>query len=176
VVFPGCEREPAREAPGKPTMEIRLSSTAFAGGQAMPVQYTGDGRNISPPLAWSGLPEGTEQLALIVDDPDAPRPKPWVHWVVYRIPATATGLDEAVAPGPGIPGLGGAMQGKNTSGSVGYRGPAPPKGHGIHHYHFKLYALDAELDLPAGADKETLLAAMEGHILGRGDLVGTYQR
>lgn len=172
----GCERESARETPGEPTMRIQVTSPAIGQGQPIPTEYTGDGRNISPPLAWSSLPEGTKELALIVDDPDAPRPQPWVHWVVYKIPAIATGLEQAIAPGLEVPGLAGALQGKNSSGSLGYRGPAPPKGHGVHHYHFKLYALDAELDLDAGADKLVLLAAMQGHVLSEGELVGTYRR
>jgi len=172
-----CRQEPSRKTPGKePTMKIKVTSPAFADAQPIPARYTGDGKDISPPLAWAGLPEGTKELALIVDDPDAPRPQPWVHWIVYRIPAGTTGLAEAIPAAKEVPGLAGALQGRNSWGTVGYRGPAPPSGHGVHHYHFKLYALDTQLDLDAGADKAALLAAMQGHVLGEGKLVGTYKR
>jgi Raf kinase inhibitor-like YbhB/YbcL family protein len=115
-------------------------------------------------------------LALIVDDPDAPVREPWVHWVIYKIPVTVEGMGEGVPPTtrPTFPA--GAIQGKNSWDSVGYRGPAPPKGHGVHHYHFKLYALDQLLDLPEGLDKAGLLRAMQGHIMAQGELMGTYQR
>jgi Raf kinase inhibitor-like YbhB/YbcL family protein len=115
---------------------------------------------------------------LIVDDPDAPIAEPWVHWVIYKIPGSATGLKEGIPRQEKLDDPKGALQGKNTwpSGNLGYRGPAPPRGHGVHHYHFKLYALDAELDLKPGLDKKALLAAMAGHILAQGELIGTFQR
>jgi hypothetical protein len=157
-------------------MSISLTSTAFADGQPMPRQYTIDGKDISPPLSWSGLPEGAKSVALIMDDPDSPGAKPWVHWVIYDIPADAKGLDEGIPPQERPAAPAGALQGRNSwpSNNVGYRGPSPPSG--LHHYHFKLYALDARGDLKSGLTKDELLKAMEGHILAMGRLVGTYKR
>jgi Raf kinase inhibitor-like YbhB/YbcL family protein len=155
---------------------IAIRSSAFLDRHPIPRRYTGDGEDLSPPLAWSGLPTGTRELALIVDDPDAPRAEPWVHWVIYKIGAGLQELAEGIpqVDSPNIPA--GSAQGKNTWGTAGYRGPAPPKGHGAHHYHFKLYALDAPLPLKPGLGKHDLMMAMSGHILGHGELVGTYQR
>ncbi len=164
---------------GKMTAEIKLTSSAFAEGQRIPRKYTGDGQDVSPPLSWSGVPEGAKELALICDDPDAPTAEPWVHWVLYKIPPTVTSLPEGLPKVAKLSEPAGALQGKNSwpSGqTIGYRGPAPPPGHGTHHYHFKIYALDTELDLPAGVDKKTLEKAMEGHVIGQGELVGTYSR
>jgi Raf kinase inhibitor-like YbhB/YbcL family protein len=130
-------------------------------------------------LAWSKLPEGTRELALICDDPDAPTPEPWVHWVIYKIPATETGLPEGVAKSEKLSTPAGAVQGKNSwpSGrTTGYRGPMPPPGHGTHHYHFTLYALKAPLELGPGADKKTLMAKMSSLILAQGRLTGAYSR
>ena len=154
-------------------MSLRIHSDAFTERQPIPRRYTGDGEDLSPPLSWSALPAGTKELALIVDDPDAPRPEPWVHWVLYRIHPEPGTIVEGI---PQAPEASGMRQGKNSWGSVGYRGPAPPKGHGVHHYHFKLYALDEALDLVPGLDKHDLMMAMSGHILGQSELVGTYQR
>jgi Raf kinase inhibitor-like YbhB/YbcL family protein len=157
-------------------MPIILTSQAFGTGKTIPRRHTGDGEDLSPPLSWSGLPPETAELALIVDDPDAPGREPWVHWVICKIAATEPGLAEGVhpKPAPGFPT--GAVQGKNSWGTIGYRGPAPPRGHGVHRYVFKLHALDAPLVLAAGLDKPALLKAMAGHILAEGELIGTYQR
>lgn len=157
-------------------MSIILKSDAFSDGQPIPRQYTGDGANVSPPLSWSNLPANTRELALIVDDPDAPRPQPWVHWVVYKIPVQATGLSEHIPTEARLKHPAGALQGKNTSDKLGYSGPEPPPGHGIHHYYFRLYALDAPLEVQSGLDKTALLKAMAGHVIGEGELMGTYQR
>jgi Raf kinase inhibitor-like YbhB/YbcL family protein len=157
-------------------MSMTLRSDAFANGQAIPRQYGEDGGDLSPSLAWSGLPEKTRELALIVDDPDAPRAEPWVHWVLYKIPADVQTLLEGLPRTPTLNMPPGAVQGKNSWGTDGYRGPAPPRGHGTHHYHFRLYALDAPLNAAQGLDKKGLLRAMEGHILGQAELVGTYER
>jgi Raf kinase inhibitor-like YbhB/YbcL family protein len=151
-------------------------SSAFIEGHPIPVRHTEDGEDLSPPLSWSGLPKGTQELALIVDDPDAPTAEPWVHWVIYNIPADAPGLDEGVPRTPTLQNPAGSLQGRNTWGTIGYRGPAPPKGHGTHHYHFKLYALDAPLGIGPGLDKKAVLEAVSGHVLGQKELVGTYQR
>jgi Raf kinase inhibitor-like YbhB/YbcL family protein len=149
-------------------MAIIVESGVFETGGGIPKKYTGEGADVSPPLRWSGMPDGTKELALVCDDPDAPTAQPWVHWVVYGIPAETTGLAEGSA--------GGAREGKNDFGKTGYGGPMPPPGHGVHHYHFKFYALGEQLTLGAGATKEELLRAMKGHVLGEGELVGTYER
>jgi len=167
------------EAEGDEAMTIEISSTAFAEGEPIPKKYTGEGEDVSPPLAWDKLPEGTRQLALICDDPDAPTPEPWVHWVIYKIPADAGGLAEGVAQDAEPADPAGACQGKNswTDGqTIGYRGPMPPPGHGTHRYFFKLYALDEPLAIGPGVDKQTLLEKMSGHVIGRGQLMGTYER
>ncbi|MGZ3397482.1 MAG: YbhB/YbcL family Raf kinase inhibitor-like protein [Isosphaeraceae bacterium] len=155
---------------------VLLKSPAFDSGAVIPKRHTGDGEDLSPPLAWSGLPPDTRELALIVDDPDAPSPQPWVHWIISKIPATDPGIAEGVHPKPAPSFPTGAIQGKNSWGTIGYRGPAPPKGHGVHHYYFKLYALDAPLSVAVGIDKPGLLKAMQGHILAEAELVGIYQR
>ncbi|MFP4057270.1 MAG: YbhB/YbcL family Raf kinase inhibitor-like protein [Candidatus Brocadiia bacterium] len=147
---------------------ITLTSAAFDDGEPIPTRYTGEGQDLSPPLAWSGVPDSAQELALICDDPDAPTPKPWVHWVLYKVPADRSSLPEGDA--------GGAMEGTNDFSKTGYGGPMPPPGHGTHHYEFKLYALDQPLDLQPGATKDQLLEAMEGHIVDEGKLVGTYER
>lgn len=157
-------------------MAIVITTTAFEEGKPIPKKYTGDGQDTSPPLRWSGLPAGTKELALIVDDPDAPRAEPWVHWVLYKLPATATSLPEGVPPALRVGDPPGALQGKNSWGKVGYGGPSPPPRHGRHRYYFRLYALDAPLTLDPGADKAALLAAMSGHVVAEGQLMGTYER
>lgn len=149
-------------------MTISVKSRAFEAGGGIPKKYTGEGADVSPPLQWGEMPAGTEEIALICDDPDAPTPRPWVHWVVYKIPGDSNSLAEGSS--------GAAREGKNDFGRKGYGGPMPPPGHGVHHYHFKVYALDATLDLRAGASKDQLLDAMKGHILAEGELVGTYER
>ena len=161
-------------------MTIKLHSSAFADQGSIPQEYTEDGRDVSPPLAWENVPPGTKELALICDDPDAPSKEPWVHWVVYKIPGDLRALNENISPQPRLAdSLAGAMQGKNSwpSGrTVGYRGPAPPRGHGTHHYQFRIYALDASLSLEPGLDKTALLQAIHGHVLAQGLLIGTYGR
>jgi len=154
-----------------------LTSPAFKQNHQIPRRYTGDGDDISPQLAWTEVPPAAKELALIVDDPDAPTPEPWVHWVLYKIPPTAVGLPEHVLPALRVNSPGGSLQGQNSwPKGIGYRGPAPPKGHGLHHYYFKLFALDVPLTLEPGIDKSTLLAAIKGHILDAAELIGTYQR
>lgn len=168
----------AAQAEEAPPMAIELTSTAFAEGKPIPKKYTADGQDVSPPLAWSGVPEGTRELALVCDDPDAPTPQPWVHWLIYKIPPHTKGLPEDVAIDERLQNPAGALQGKlswRSGQTVGYRGPAPPPGK-VHRYHFRLYALDKPLELEPGAEKSALLDAMAGHVLAEGLLVGTYQR
>ena len=160
-------------------MSLQVTSSAFAQGKPIPKKYTGEGEDVSPPLAWSGAPAGTKELALICDDPDAPQTESWVHWVIYKIPADATALPEGIEQKPQPKEPAGAMQGQNSwpkGQNTGYRGPMPPPGHGIHHYYFKLYALDAELSVQPGLDKKAVLDAMRNHILADGVLMGTYER
>lgn len=156
-------------------MTLTLSSPAFVDGGSIPKQYTCEGRDLSPPLAWSGAPPGTESLVLIVDDPDAPDPKApqrvWVHWVVYNLPPGSTGLPEDVGkkePPKGV------SVGLNDWNRADYGGPCPPIGR--HRYFFKLYALDTRLEGLAKPHKRDLEAAMKGHVLEQATLLGTYEK
>jgi Raf kinase inhibitor-like YbhB/YbcL family protein len=153
-------------------MALELTSTAFQEGATIPEQYTGDGRNVSPPLKWTDPPAGTRSLALVCEDPDAPRGT-FTHWTAFNLPAESRELSEAVPAEATLPN--GTAQGTNDFGQVGYGGPKPPPGK-PHRYFFKLYALDRRLDLQAGAGKEDLRAAMKGHVLAEGQLMGTYGR
>ncbi len=150
---------------------LTIRSPVFHEGGSIPARYTCDGEDVSPPLEWSGVPEGTKSLALTCDDPDAPAGL-WVHWVVFDLPPSAAGLPERVPATPEIPS--GGRQGKNDFRKIGYGGPCPPAG--THRYVFTLYALDSTLGLPAGATRKDLLAAMRGHALGEATLTGTYSR
>lgn len=152
-------------------MEIKITSPAFEEGSMIPDKYTCEGMDVSPPLSWDFVPEGTETLALICDDPDAPVGT-WVHWVLFNLPTDVNELPENILPERELDN--GAKQGMNDFHKVGYGGPCPPGG--THRYYFKLYALDTELDLEAGAEKSDLLRAIEGHILAQGQLMGRYKR
>jgi len=152
-------------------MEIKITSSAFADGGLIPAKYTCDGADVSPPLQWDAVPEGAKSIALICDDPDAPMGT-WVHWVLFNLPAQAKDLAENIPPDKTLPD--GAKQGTNDFRRIGYGGPCPPSG--THRYFFKIYALDTELDLEAGASKRQLLKAMDGHILAQGQLIGKYKR
>jgi hypothetical protein len=181
VMLGGCNGRsegpagPPKQEGGTP-MNITVTSNAFPQNQPVPRRHTEDGEDLSPALTWSGVPAGTRELALIMDDPDAPTPQPWVHWVLYKLPPGTMRLPEGVPRSERLNEPGGALQGKNTWKTIGYRGPAPPTGHGIHHYHFKVYALDTAVDDGPGLTKAELLAKMKGHILAEGELIGTYQR
>lgn len=158
---------------------MKLSSSTFPPDGPIPVDYTGDGRDVSPELSWTDVPDHTREFALICDDPDAPTAEPWVHWVVYKIPATWHQLPEEIGKRGTLTLPGGLLQGLNswpTGPTACYRGPEPPRGHGVHHYHFRLYALSQLLNLPAGITKEELLHAIHGHVLDAAEVVGTYQR
>ena len=157
---------------GKEMRVMKLTSTAFAEGQPIPMRHTGDGADGSPPLQWSDAPAGTKSFALICDDPDAPAGT-WVHWVIYRLPAGTKELPEKIAQTEILPS--GARQGVNDFRRIGYGGPLPPLGK-PHRYFFKLYALDDELPRIPRVTKPELLQAMEGHILAEAQLMGTYQR
>lgn len=146
---------------------IRVQSPAFQPDERIPDRHARDGDDRSPALQWDGVPPGTAELAVICDDPDAPMDKPFVHWVLYGVPADTEGLDEGSALG---------TPGTNDWGEPGYGGPQPPVGHGTHHYHFHVYALDQPVELDAGATKDELLGAMREHVLDEGEIVGTYER
>jgi Raf kinase inhibitor-like YbhB/YbcL family protein len=179
--------------------KFTISSSSFRNDQPIPAKYSRDGEDISPSLKWEGAPDGTGGFALICDDPDAPGGT-WIHWVIYGIPVDTTELPEGIkqndtvaVAGSVFPKMGGwklgfgsdfktisqlpgAKQGVNSYGDVGYGGPQPPRGHGAHHYHFQLYALDTELNLAARMTRQQLDAAMKGHIIAEAQLVGTFQR
>jgi len=159
---------------GRGAME--LSSPAFEPGDRIPDRHTCAGEDLSPPLTWRGAPEGVRSFTLIMDDPDAPAGT-WVHWVLYDLPAGATGIEEGVPENLSAEGGGshGVCWGVRSYGRVGYHGPCPPPGK-PHHYSFRLYALDTRLDLPGEATKEQVERAMEGHVLARAELVGLYGR
>jgi Raf kinase inhibitor-like YbhB/YbcL family protein len=173
LLFCSCEgkEEAGAEEAGGNTMEIKVTSSAFEEGGMIPSKYTCDGDDISPPLQWDAVPEGTKSVALISDDPDAPMGT-WVHWVLFNWPADFKEITEDVPPDKTLPN--GAKHGITDFRRIGYGGPCPPGG--THRYFFKIYALDKMLDLDAGADKPALLKAMEGHILGQGQLMGKYKR
>jgi Raf kinase inhibitor-like YbhB/YbcL family protein len=192
VALVGCGREATVQTENKSASqdpspwkgEAMLTSTAFKQGESIPKRHTGEGGDVSPQLAWSGLPAGVKELALICDDPDAPSrkkpfPKPWVHWVLYNLPADLLELPEGLSRDVELETPAGAKQGLNSwpeGENVGYLGPMPPNGSGPHRYYFKLYALDTKIDLaPEQATKEALLAAMKGHILAEAELMGTYE-
>lgn len=181
IIAAGCESGPSPTATLVPpaaaqeqetaATPFELTSAAFAPGEAVPVRYTCDGDDISPPLEWQDPPENTKSFALIADDPDAPAGT-WVHWVLFNLPAETRSLPEAVPADTEL--ADGGQHGKNSWKRLGYGGPCPPGG--THRYFFKLYALDTVLDLDAGASKEQLLQAMEGHILVQTEVMGTYTR
>lgn len=150
-------------------MKLTLTSSAFQNEGKIPTQYARKTGNVSPPLAWTGVPEGTRSLALIVDDPDAPSGV-FVHWLLYGIPPNVTSLRENQALTPEL--RNGARQGVNGYGELGYGGPQPPSG--THRYFFHLYAVDTELDYPAGLSRQELDGAIQGHILAEAVLMGKY--
>lgn len=153
-------------------MTLSISSPAFQDGERIPAKYTCQGQDISPPLEWNRVPNETQSLALIVDDPDAPSGV-FTHWVIFNLPPDSRELPEAVPAASQLPS--GALQGKNDFGKIGYGGPCPPPGY-PHRYRFTLYALNRQLELKAGSSKKQVLHTMEGHILAQGQLTGTYQR
>ncbi len=178
-------RVAAQDAPAA----LTVTSPAFKGGDVLPKDYTADGKNVSPPLDWTGAPASTKEFAVILDDPDANfgGRGAFVHWVIYKIPGTAKGLPEGVPMGAttSAVGLTGAINGLSGFNAFqrpgqpptepGYRGPAPPPG-APHHYRFTVYALNASLDLKEGLDKAALLKAMDGSIAAQGEVIGLYER
>lgn len=153
-------------------MSFQLTSSAFAAGESIPKRYTCDGADQSPPLTWSDPPAGTQSLALIVEDPDAPGGT-FIHWVIYRLSPRTTELSAGVPKQAEL--SDGARQGRNSFRRVGYGGPCPPAG-SPHHYHFRIFALDTTLDVTSGASASELRSAMNDHILVQTELVGLYGR
>jgi Raf kinase inhibitor-like YbhB/YbcL family protein len=179
-VFAGCKSEKEgnmtatkeQQAAAEKAAAIEVSSPAFTNGSPIPKDCTADGKDMSPPLEWKGAPDGTKSLAIICDDPDAPRGV-FVHWIIFNIDPKKKGLPEAIPASEVLEG--GMKQGTNSMDKVGYKGPSPPKGP-AHRYFFKVYALDKVLDLAQGARKTQLTDAMQGHILAPGQVMGTYKR
>lgn len=155
---------------------LTVQSPAFQKGGVIPEQYSSYGQDVSPPLRWSEPPYGTQSIVVLLEDPDAENPKPYVHWVLYDLPPGTRELRE------GLPRLGrlkdpsGALQGLNSRGSLGYFGPRPPAGVPPHRYHFQVFALDTPLGFNPGVNRQAVLNAMGGHVLAKGELVGTFQR
>jgi Raf kinase inhibitor-like YbhB/YbcL family protein len=145
--------------------DLAVASPAFGHHEPIPGRHAGDGDDVAPALEWSGAPEGTKAFAVVVHDPDAPLVDGFTHWVAYGIPGEATGLPE---------GGGDALAGTNSFGNQGYNGPAPPPGHGRHHYYFWVYALDEDVGLEPGLDRRTVLDRIEDHVIEQARLVGTY--
>jgi hypothetical protein len=145
--------------------DLRIKSPAFQGHKRIPDRHTSNGENVAPPLEWSGAPEGTQAFAIVVHDPDAPLVDGFTHWVAYGISPDTTELQEG-GEGP--------TQGLNSMGEEGYTGPAPPPGHGTHHYYFWVFALDEDLDLPPSLDRRALLEQVEDHVIEQARVIGTY--
>lgn len=152
-------------------MDLQITSPAFRDGEFIPKKFTCDDRDVSPPLAWTAAPAGTQSFAFTCDDPDAPVGT-WVHWVLFNLSATTRELPENIAPEPTL--AFGERHGKNSWGRLGYGGPCPPSG--THRYYFKLYALDTVLPLQPGATQAEVAKAIPGHILAQGQLMGRYKR
>lgn len=145
--------------------KLAITSPAFGHHERIPDRHTGSGEDVSPALEWSGAPEGTKSFAVVVHDPDAPMVDGWTHWVAYNLPGDTTSLPEGVS---------GLTEGVNSWGNTDYQGPAPPPGHGTHHYYFWVYALDTETDFEPGLTRRDLLDRIEDHVLEQARLVGTY--
>lgn len=148
--------------------DLEISSSAFDDGGRIPTRHTGEGEDVSPALEWSGLPDGTAQVAIICHDPDAPLPHGFTHWVLYNIPSDVTSIDEG--------GGGAYTEGSNDFGNTGYNGPMPPEGHGDHRYYFWVYALDGEIDAEAGLSRTELLERVEDRIIEQNRVVAIYSR
>jgi len=166
LMLAGCQAGTSPAVEGENEMVIAVTSTAFKEGEKIPRIYTCDDQNVSPPLSWTGVPSDAVSLVLIMDDPDAPSGT-WVHWVLFNLPASISGLSEGQ--------VGAGTEGKNDFGKAAYGGPCPPRG-STHRYYVKLYALDQVMDLKAGASKAQVESAIQGHILAQGQLIGRYGR
>jgi len=159
---------------------MQINSPAFQRNEIIPTRYTGEGQNISPPLQWSYVPDHCRAFAIDCEDPDAPKrigkEHPFTHWLIYNIPARIQAIPEGLPTREILLQPTFATQGRNSFGKIGYGGPMPPQGHGVHHYRFTLYALSTAIPLPSGMRREAFLLALQGHVLGTASLVGTYER
>jgi Raf kinase inhibitor-like YbhB/YbcL family protein len=154
---------------------LQVSSSSITPNGPISELHSDYGQKVSPALRWSGVPAGVKSLALVMEDPDAQSPRPFVHWMVYNLPPSIQMLNEAISSAPRLKQLDGALQGRTSRGNIGYFGPRPPKTDPPHHYHFQLFALDVMLPLDPGVSREQLLHAMESHVLAAGELVGTFK-
>ncbi len=177
ILLSGC-RSPNDSQPINPQQpasnakpQIKVTSNAFTDGAMIPAKYSCDGENASPHLKWENMPANAKTIAIIADDPDAPGGT-WVHWLIFNLPANVKELPDGVAPEGNASAV--ARQGTNDFKKIGYGGPCPPSG--VHRYFFKVYGLDTELSLNAGATKEDLMKAMEGHVVAEGQIVGKYEK
>lgn len=155
---------------------LEIECLSWADGQAIPPRYSRDDTNDSPPISWARLPEETQSIAVICEDPDAAGEAAFVHWVIYNIPPKHPGLPEGISKTAQPLEIPGCVQGLNHFGEIGYDGPQPSRGHGVHHYHFRVFALDAVLPIEERITKERLIDAMRGHVLASGEIVGTFHR
>jgi Raf kinase inhibitor-like YbhB/YbcL family protein len=154
---------------------IVVTSRAFRNNAVIPLRHSDYGEKVSPDFAWTGVPATAKALVVLMEDPDAREPKPFVHWVLYNLPPALNALPESVPGVPRLPEFGGALQGRNSRGTTGYFGPRPPKGDPAHHYHLQVFALDAPLSLNPGATASAVLTALDGHVVGKGELVATFR-
>jgi Raf kinase inhibitor-like YbhB/YbcL family protein len=164
----GVRRLAFRRLGVEPRGDLQLTCDAFANGEPIPIRYTAEGGSAEPPLRFRGAPRESRSLALLVEDPDAPTPRPFVHWLVYAIPPSATSIDAARASS--------AREGLSSVLKKGWVGCAPPRGDSAHRYFFQLFASDRELDLPAGTGRSPLLRVLSGHVISCATLIGTYRR
>lgn len=159
----------------RPSGSLEVRSPAFQAGGPLPKRYTMEGENLSPPVIWIGLPPETEEVVLICEDPNSPSQEAFVHWIVHGLrpdQIIPEGVEHGVAP----PELEGAFQGKNSKGEIGYTGAMPPRGHGLHHYHFQVFAINKRLNITEPIDRDSLVRAMAGYAIGCGVFIGTYER
>ncbi|WP_265110911.1 YbhB/YbcL family Raf kinase inhibitor-like protein [Halosolutus halophilus] len=175
LVSAGCLGEGTDTGNGDRGTGPSFSSPAFTGGTSIPPKYTCDGEDVSPPLRLRGTP-GTESLAVVVDDPDAPTDDPFVHWLLWNVPPDIEDIPEAIAPEPTVEALDGAVQGTNDFGDLGYRGPCPPADDEKHTYQFTVQLVDTILDLDPGTASETFRTTVEPHVRGEATITGTYER
>lgn len=179
VLLAGCATSTQEQPDAENRTEgdaMTLKSTAFDDGGRIPVEHTCDGEDVSPPLEIGGVPGGAETLALIVDDPDAPREEPWVHWLIWNLPADASRIPQGYPPSGDGQAFDPGREGTNDFGNVEYGGPCPPPSHDAHTYRFILHAVDTTLDVPEGAERDQLEQALQGHVLAKDTLTGRYER
>ena len=159
-----------------PVRPLKITSPAFDVNGKIPPRFTADGADISPALAWTNVPRGTQSLALILEDSDAASPEPLTHWIMYRIPPAITSIPEGVPTRDALDDPPNAVHGTNSFRVRGYSGPEPPRGHGAHHYHFRLYALNTMIDDAPGLTRSELMKLIRLHVISTAEVVGTYER